>query len=320
MCPDEQQRLTKASRTISLLASIQFPFRIFHLYVAMFAMPQASYGWVSRLPTVAAAFRLWSNVRRGDGKCFMANKYIRALFLGGNSHLEVLAVKHLLGAVASSVDRSIARWNGPPGSPVRTLRQALKNLGFSTRRPWVFSHQVTQNLNLIQPCRSKSDRDHLSHILRHPWRATQWERFLNSGRHEAQEIKQSLTDHWSAFRRLDIEASRNWTLSSSQSRTMGLSSFVSSHWLHRSSGINEPCVWGRGENHPGFFHLAWSCPLRPDPFDPPASILLSRFGWSSSGDDPTVVEAVRHNLVNLCESIWQHRHGTGRRAAATGDG
>jgi hypothetical protein len=63
--------------------------------------------------------------------------YIRALFLGGNSHLEVLAVKQLLGAVASSVDRSIARWNGPPGSPVRTLRQALKNLGFSTRRPWV---------------------------------------------------------------------------------------------------------------------------------------------------------------------------------------
>lgn len=80
MCPDEQQRLTKASRTISLLASIQFPFRIFHLYVAMFAMPQASYGWVSRLPTVAAAFRLWSNVRRGDGKCFMANKYTSVLF------------------------------------------------------------------------------------------------------------------------------------------------------------------------------------------------------------------------------------------------
>ena len=108
---------------------------------------------------------------------------------------------------------------------------------------------------------------------------------FNSGRHEAQEIKQSLNDHWSAFRRLDIEASRNWILSSFQSRTMGLSSFVSSRWLHRSSGINEP-----------------------------------RFGWSLSGDDPTVAEAVRHNLVNLCESIWQHRHGTGRRAAATGDG
>ena len=319
MCPDEEQRLAKASQTISLLASIQLPFRVFHQYVAMFAMPQASYGWVSRLPTVAAASRLWSSVRRGDGKCFMANKHIRALFLGGNSHLEVLAVKHLLGAVAGSVDRSLARWNGPPGSPVRTLRQALKDLGFSSRRPWVFSHQVSQNLNLIQPCRTKSDRDHLSHILRHAWRATQWERFLNSGRHEAQEIKQSLTDHWSAFRRLDIEASRNWILSSSQSRTMGLSSFVSSHWLHLSSGICEPCVWGCGENHPGFFHLAWSCPLRPDPFDPPPSILLSRFGWSSSGDDPVVVEKVRQNLSNLCETIWQHRYGgTGRRAAATG--
>ena len=78
MCPDEEQRLAKASQTISLLASIQLPFRVFHQYVAMFAMPQASYGWVSRLPTVAAASRLWSSVRRGDGKCFMANKHIRA--------------------------------------------------------------------------------------------------------------------------------------------------------------------------------------------------------------------------------------------------
>ena len=86
----------------------------------------------------------------------------------------------------------------------------------------------------------------------------------------------SISVQHTAFCRLDIEASRSWILSSSQSRTMGLSSFVSSHWLHRSSGINEPCVWGCGENHPGVFHLAWSCPLRPDPFDPPASILLSR--------------------------------------------
>ena len=177
-------------------------------------MPQASYGWVSRLPTVSAMSSLWSCVRRGEGKCFVANKHVRALFLGGNSHLEVLAVKHLLGAVASSVGRSVARWNGPPGSPVRTLRKALSDFGFSSRRPWVFSHQVVQSLNLIQPCRSKSDRDHLFHILRQAWRPTLWERFLNSGRHEAQEIKQSLANHWSAFRRLDIEACRNWILSS----------------------------------------------------------------------------------------------------------
>ena len=316
MCPDEENRLAKASQTISMLASIQLPFRIFHLYVAMFAMPQASYGWVSRLPTVAATSNLWSAVRRGDGRCAMANKHIRALFLGGNSHLEVLAVKHLLGAVASSDNRSIARWNGPPGSPVRTLRRALLDFGFTTARPWVFSHHITQNLNLIKPCRSKSDREFLFHILRQAWRATQWERFLNSARHEAVEIKQSLSNPWSAFSRLDIEASRNWILSGPHARTMGLSSFVSSHWLHISSGINEPCVWGCGENHPGFFHLAWSCPSRPNPFDPPSSILLSRFGWSSSGDDPVLVEAVRKNLETLCESLWVLRHG--RPAAATG--
>ena len=58
-------------------------------------------------------------VRRCDGKCYVANKHVRALFLGGNSHLEVLSVKHLLGAVARSTDQSLARWTGPVGSPVR---------------------------------------------------------------------------------------------------------------------------------------------------------------------------------------------------------
>ena len=99
---------------------------------------------------------------------------------------------------------------------------------------------------------------------------------------------------------------------------MGLSSFVSSSWFHTSPGINEPCVWGCGEIHPGFHRLAWSCPSRPDPFDPPDSILLSRFGWSSAGDDPVLVHDVRHNLESLCEYIWEHRYGR-RRAAATGE-
>ena len=58
-------------------------------------------------------------------------------------------------------------------------------------------------------------------------------------------------------------------------------------------------------------------PKRPDPFDPPDSILLSRFGWSSSGDDLLLVNAVRLDLENLCESIWEHRYGCRRRAAAT---
>ena len=71
-------------------------------------------------------------------------------------------------------------------------------------------------------------------------------------------------DHWAAFRRLDLEASRNWILSNAHARTMGLSSFVSSAWLHISSGVSEPCLWQCGEYNPGFSHLAWGCPCRPN--------------------------------------------------------
>lgn len=49
--------------------------------------------------------------------------------------------------------------------------------------------------------------------------------------------------------------------------------------------------------------------LSSSPFDPPGSIPLSRFGWSSTGDDPVTV------VLALCETSWKHRHGTGARAA-----
>ena len=113
----------------------------------------------------------------------MANKHVRALFLGGNSHLEVLSVKHLLGAVARSTDQSLARWNGPVGSPVRLLRQAL--------RAWL-RHHLSLGLfasswsrsQLLSSCRTKPDRDYLSHVFRQGFRASQWEKNPNSGRHE----------------------------------------------------------------------------------------------------------------------------------------
>ena len=117
----------------------------------------------------------WSAVGRCDGKCYVANKHVRALFLGGNSHLEVLSVKHLLGAVARSTDQSLARWNGPVGSPVRLLRQAL--------RAWL-RHHLSLGLfpsswsrsQLLSSCRTKPDRDYLSHVFRQGFRASQWEK------------------------------------------------------------------------------------------------------------------------------------------------
>ena len=67
-----------------------------------------------------------------------------------------------------------------------------------------------------------------------------------------------------------LEASRNWILSNAHARTMGLSSCVSSAWLHISSGVSEPCLWhGLG------------LPL----------------------------SSQRSHLKCLCQSLWSHRPG-----------
>ena len=87
-------------------------------------------------------------------------------------------------------------------------------------------------------------------------------------------------DHWAAFRRLDLEASRNWILSNAHARTMGLSSFVSSAWLHISSGVSEPCLWQCGEYNPGFSIWLGAAPVVPT-F--PSRCCLCQSLWSHHG-------------------------------------
>lgn len=64
--------------------------------------------------------------------------------------LEILSVKHLLGPVASSTNRSLSGWNGPVGSSVRLLRQALREAS----RPRILTHHATSNLDLSTPVRN----------------------------------------------------------------------------------------------------------------------------------------------------------------------
>ena len=192
--------------------------------------------------------------------------------------LEILSVKHLLGPVASSTNRSLSGWNGPVGSSVRLLRQALREAS----RPWILTHHATSNLTCQLLFGIKSDRGFISHIRRNAERYYQFSQFLDSARHEAQETKADLCDHFAAFKCLDIDNTRQWTLSNASARAIGLISFVASAWLNISSGVTEPCLWQCGEVNPGFHHVALWFPRRPNfHLELPSSFLLARFRSSS---------------------------------------
>ena len=107
---EERERLGKTLRTLRLLATAQLPFRRYHAAVATYAMIKACYGWFGRRPARAESWKLWAQVRRGDGVCRLANKFIRGILLGGCSHLELLSTRHLLSAVVASDDKSDQRW------------------------------------------------------------------------------------------------------------------------------------------------------------------------------------------------------------------
>ena len=301
LCPDELERVNKAKKTIGLLASIKLPFNLFHQHVAMFAMPQAAYGWFGRLPTQAVCAELWAALCRGDNRCKAANRHVRALFLGGNSHLDLLSIKRLMGAVIASPNRTIARWNGPNKKALcSSCAKRLKNLTTSSAL-LESSKAIMIALGLIAP---EPPWTNLIAISSSTTCATaggpaNFKSFSTLG-------GTKLLIVWP--KHLASGDTRDWILSNPQARTLGLGAFISSSWLRTSSGVNEPCVWGCGLLNPHFHHMAWECPSRNTNLAPPSCPFLARFGWSSSNLFNREVSEVRSHLENLVSVLWSLRH------------
>ena len=80
---------------------------------------------------------------------------------------------------------------------------------------WGISYHIVPNLNLSSPCRTIPDRDYLSH------RSTRWQEFLNSGRHESEEIRSSLCGPWAVYCCIQYQSTRNWIFCKAHAREMG---------------------------------------------------------------------------------------------------
>lgn len=271
----------------------------------MFATPKAAYGWLGRLPNEDDWGKHWSTVRAGDRKCKAANKYIRALVLGGNSHLQVQTATRLVTTVMANPDRSRTRWDCLAGSPVATLRNALGKIGFAEVEPWKWEHFTNLRLNLSDLTLRK---DKAQHDVRAGWKASMFREFLRSTRHEAQEFRE-IPDLWGRFGRLDFASVRQWAFGVGAGRTVALLCFVSPAWMASATGVGEACPWC-GADAPHFDHLAWSCENRPRtaPMKPNCHF-LGRTGWAVKGENAQVINEVRTWLTEVCSTVWRLRHG-----------
>ena len=95
----EAARLAEAKKVIRLLACCHFLLDNHLRCVRQFAISKANFGWVSRSPTWAMSHRLFTASFVSSRRVRYSSPWIRALFLGGNLHLDVVWVTRLVAAI-----------------------------------------------------------------------------------------------------------------------------------------------------------------------------------------------------------------------------
>ena len=102
----ELDRLAAAKASARLLGCCGFLLPLQLRYLKHFALPKANYGWVARGPTWSAAKSLWSACWVSTHRVRYSSPWLRALFLGGKLHLDVVWVTRLVAAVLRARFRS----------------------------------------------------------------------------------------------------------------------------------------------------------------------------------------------------------------------
>ena len=132
----ELDRLAAAKATARLLGCCGFLLPLQLRYLKQFALPKANYGWVARGPTWSAAKTLWSAFWVSAHRVRCSSPWLRALFLGGNLHLDVVWVTRLVAAVLCDRFRSRPpSWSNHGGACSGALRSWFQSRGFNLVRP-----------------------------------------------------------------------------------------------------------------------------------------------------------------------------------------
>ena len=182
MSAKEEARFAAAKRVIAVLGNLGLPFERFHSAARSFGVAKVAHGWLCNLPNKSDAWSLWTAMRSGQRCLRRANRHIRAILLGGNSHLDIVSAGSLLRTFAGIRGRGMVEWNNRAGSPLRAFRKWMADQGWAEGGPWAWkgcTPELSSNATVPQ----------LLHSLRQGWRAGQWAAFLSrGGRHEVQEL------------------------------------------------------------------------------------------------------------------------------------
>eukprot|EP00435_Cladocopium_sp_Y103_P043026 s1688_g12.t1 len=276
--PKEKHRVDKACRACLSLSCLRLPWARYLLYVRIFALSQAIYGWVSRLPTLASSWRLWSAVRSGSRVLRVANRHLRCILDGGLSNLDVVTAVQLLRVVLARARLGQLPWVAERGSPLAALKLWFRSRGWSVVRDWVWVVQGCPQTLVDLSDAVNANFALLAHALRLGWRWHHWNAFKRSGRHDA-DIELAFRE----FCSIDFSGLRDLMVSNPGVRSVVVGSVLS------------PACF----QHEGRRVFSDRYPVQ------------ARFGWVITGGDFSVPIW----LGQVVQRIWDVRYG--RDAAKT---
>ena len=226
---------------------------------------------------------------------FQVNKWLRAVVLGGNSHVDVRSACGLFRVLYQLRRKGSCVWNDLSYTPLWTLRKWLKERGWIEVAPWSWERQ---GLRLCLRANAQLQRQ--LHNLRSGWREYCWSRFMSSGRHEAVDVGNVDIQ---VFRRCDFEHMRR-LMKNPACRSVALGATVSPAWFQTTRVFSDRCLWcdALGTWH----HLCWECsesPLRDARPQTPRCNLLRRWGWGTKSETGLILPY----LAQVQELLWRSR-------------
>ena len=80
--------------------------------------------------------KLWAAAKRAQNVAWMSNKWLRAVVLGGNSHVDVRSACGLYRVLLQLRRKDSCVWNDVKYTPLWTFRKWLKERGWNEVAPW----------------------------------------------------------------------------------------------------------------------------------------------------------------------------------------
>ena len=307
--PKEDGRLQAATRTVAALGVLGFGFEHFQRVARSYGVSKVCYGWLTRLPTLTDAWRLWSVIRTGQRCLRRANRHLRAILVGGNAHLDILAAGNLVRVLHVLRKRGSLQWHHRTGTPLGALQRWLADRGWTEVGPWRWRGPTPEcDLHLGPETRVAT----AMHSLRQGWRCDQWARFTWNSRHEVAEL-QHVTS--AQLLRFDFDRTRLAMRNSAAYRTVALLSSASPACFQDGRvAFSDRCGWacgGLGHWH----HMAWACRCRPSDGRPAGRLgaVQRRLGWVVKGQSQHAAAVMTAWMARVQEQIWEGRYRRHRR-------